>query len=66
MLFAERSGKGGNCDASKCAFALLAYDPDTLERVYEWPLVVTHDPRLFEIADRVLRLENGNLSEAGA
>ncbi len=27
-------------------------------------LVVTHDPRLFEIADRVLRLENGNLSEA--
>jgi putative ABC transport system ATP-binding protein len=29
-------------------------------------LVVTHDPRLFEIADRVLRLENGNLSEAGA
>jgi len=26
-------------------------------------LVVTHDPRLFEIADRVLRLENGNLSE---
>jgi putative ABC transport system ATP-binding protein len=29
-------------------------------------LVVTHDPRLFEIADRVLRLENGNLSEASA
>ena len=27
-------------------------------------LVVTHDPRLFEIADRVLRLENGNLNEA--
>jgi putative ABC transport system ATP-binding protein len=27
-------------------------------------LVMTHDPRLFEIADRVLRLENGSLSEA--
>jgi putative ABC transport system ATP-binding protein len=26
-------------------------------------LVVTHDPRLFEIADRVLRLENGSLRE---